>query len=75
MPETTKVRFGLQSARELEFEVEDAKAVIEAVEKARDGGVGLVWVTDAKGDRHGIAVDKLAFLEVQGEDQDRGVGF
>ena len=74
MSDTVKVRIGLEGARELELVVADGDAVAKALEKAIGKG-GLVWVEDAKGDRHGIAVERLAFVEVEGEDKGAGVGF
>ncbi len=76
MIETVKVRIGLQSARELELDVEDGDAVAEQLEAATaDNGAGIVWITDAKGNRHGIAIEKLAFVEVEGEATRPGIGF
>ncbi len=75
MIETVKVRIGLQSARELELDVEDGDAVAEQLESARNNGAGIVWITDAKGNRHGIAIEKLAFVEVEGEATRPGIGF
>jgi hypothetical protein len=75
MTDVVRVRIGVQGARELELEVEDAEAVRSDVEEALAAGVALVWVTDAKGNRFGLVVDKLAFIQVdQGADRG-GVGF
>jgi hypothetical protein len=74
MSDTVKVRIGLEGARELEIDVEDGEAVAATLEAGLAAG-GIVWVVDAGGDRHGIAVDKLAFVEVQGDDSSSGVGF
>ena len=75
MSDTTKIRIALQMARELEFEVEDANAVVAEIEKAMADDGDLVWVVDAKGTRHGVSVDKIAFVEVEGEAKHGGVGF
>jgi hypothetical protein len=75
MADTIKVRIGMQMARELEFEVDDAEAMVKSLEKALGNGDALVWIADSKGHRHGIAVSKIAFLEVQGEEHPFGVGF
>ena len=75
MPDTTKIRIAQQMARELEFEVDDADAAVSAIEKAMAADDDLVWIVDSKGNRHGIAVDKLAFVEVESEDNGSGVGF
>ncbi len=71
----TKVRIGVQSARELELEVEDGEEVARQLETALGSGEALSWVVDSKGDRHGIAIDKLAFVQIEGEAARKGVGF
>lgn len=75
MSTTTKIRIGLQMARELEFEVEDVDAVIADLEKALANGEGSLWITDAKGVRHAIAAGKVAFVEVDADEEAGGVGF
>jgi hypothetical protein len=74
MSDTVKVRIGVEGARELEIDVDDGDEVATLLENALSSG-GLVWVVDAKGDRHGVNADKLAFVEIQGEDHAGGVGF
>ncbi len=71
----TKVRIGVQAARELELEVEDGEAVVEQLEAALDAGEAISWIVDTRGDRHGIAMGKLVFVQVEGEADRRGVGF
>ena len=73
--DTIKVRIGLEGARELEFDVDDGEALIKDVEGAIKKGEALVWVTDARGDRHGLAAGKIAFVQVEGEKAPGGVGF
>lgn len=75
MARATKIRIAVESSRELEFEVDDPDAVAGALEKGLAGGDEIVWITDAKGNRHGIRVANLAFVEIEGEDQRSGVGF
>ena len=75
MSDTTRIRIAQQMARELEFEVDDADAAIESIEAAMAADGDLVWIVDSKGNRHGIAVDKLAFVEVEADDKPSGVGF
>jgi hypothetical protein len=72
---TVKVRIGLDGARELEFDVPDGETLVKDVETAITRGDTLMWVTDARGDRHGVAVAKIAFVEVEGEKAAGGVGF
>ena len=73
--DTVKVRIGLEGVRELEFDVDDGERLIKDVEAAIAKGGGLLWVTDARGDRHGLAVAKIAFVQVEGEKTAGGVGF
>lgn len=75
MPEATKVRIAVEASRELEFEVDDAEKMVKALEKGLSAGDQVVWITDAKGDRHGIRVANLAFVEIEGGDRRSGVGF
>ena len=35
----------------------------------------LLWLTDSKGRKLGIPIDKLAYVEIAGADADRKVGF
>lgn len=74
MADTVTVRIGLQSVRELEIEVEDAETVVKAVTEAMSADDPVAWITDAKGTRHGIAVDKLGFIGVEGLEA-KTVGF
>jgi len=69
-----RIRIGLQSVREIEVEVEDADAVVAAVKAAMTGDDLIAWITDTKETRHGIAVDKLAFIQVDAEEE-KMVGF
>lgn len=75
MADTVKVRIAMQSVRELELEVEDGDAVAAQIVEAVEAGDGLVWIEDAKGNRHGLASDKLAFVEIEGVADRRGIGF
>jgi hypothetical protein len=75
MSDTTRIRIAQQMARELEFEVDDADAAVASIEAAMTSNGDLVWIVDSKGNRHGIAVDKLAFVEVEADDKPSGVGF
>jgi len=68
------MRIGLQSVREIELEVDDADDVIAALTAAMTAEDPLAWVTDTKHTRHGIAVDKLAFVQVDAAEP-KMVGF
>ena len=68
-----KMRIGVEGARELEIEVDDLAGAVSGLEKGLADG-SLIWITDSKGDRHGIVGGRLAFVEVESSD-DRSVGF
>lgn len=68
------VRIGVRSARELELEVDDPTAVSAAYEKALKGKDSILWITDTREHRFGIAIDSVAFIEIE-RPLDRGVGF
>jgi hypothetical protein len=72
--ETVKVRFGMAATRELEIEVEPGHNIASEFEAAVDDGAELLWVTDTRGHRHGIVVEKVAFLEIDAPSR-RDVGF
>ena len=69
-----KVRIGVKSVRELELEVDDPAEVSASFEKALKGKDQVLWITDTREHRFGIAIDSIAFIEVERPD-DRGVGF
>jgi hypothetical protein len=72
------VRIGLiQNAKELELQLEDdadAAGVRQQVEAAVQSG-GTLWLTDRKGRQLGVAVDKLAYVEIGSPDDGRRIGF
>ena len=71
-----QVRIGLSMApREVEIDVEDGEAMAVEIEKAMAEGQALVWVTDSSGIRHGLAVDKIAFIELESQGPKPGIGF
>ena len=74
MSEITKVRIGMTSARELELEMDDGSDIGKALEKALDKGDDIFWLTDSKGQRHGMLLDKIAFVEID-TPEERAVGF
>ncbi len=67
------MRIGVEGARELELEVEDLDVAVSSLEAGLSDG-SIVWITDSKGDRHGIVGGRLAFVEIESND-DRSVGF
>ena len=71
----TKVRIGLEGARELEFEVADPATVRDAVAAALADGDAMVSITDVRGNAYGLVTKKIAFYEIEGADPRSGVGF
>ncbi len=73
----TEVRIGIiQVPRELSVEVEDkADDVIKQVSKAMADSDGLLWLTDSKGRKVGVTLEKLAYVEVEPDSSPRAVGF
>ena len=75
MSDITKVRIGIQGARELELEVEDAAETQKVIEAGIVSDDPILWVTDTRGHRYGLATDKLAFVEIEGDTAAAGIGF
>ena len=72
-----EVKIGVvYSAKELSIEL-DGKAdeIVAAMEDALRGGAPVIWLTDKKGRRVGVPVDKVAYIEVAEEDTAKRVGF
>ena len=72
--ETVKVRFGMSSTRELEIEVEPGHDIATEFESATGKGTAVLWIRDTRGHRHGIIVEKVAFIEIESARR-RDVGF
>ncbi|MDQ1458010.1 MAG: hypothetical protein QOH28_3630 [Actinomycetota bacterium] len=72
-----EVRIGVvYTARELTVETDDSvDAVTAAIEGAMSTGDSLLWLTDTKGRRIGVPVDKIAYVEVAVDAGGRKVGF
>ena len=68
-----KMRIGIEGARELEIEIDDLETAAQDLETGLTDRA-IVWITDTKGDRHGIVSGRLAFVEIE-EARDRSVGF
>lgn len=73
------VRIGIiQSAKELDLELPDdvdSEKVIDEVMNAVSTASGMVWLTDRKGRRVGVATSKLAYIELAPDTEGRRVGF
>lgn len=78
MPTTstkTRVKIGLTFApREVDIDVDDGEAFIRDFEAAVTAG-GVWWVTDREGHRHGLVVDKIAYVDIELGERDRTIGF
>jgi hypothetical protein len=72
-----EVRIGVTNTpKELTLEYEgDTDSAVKAVEKAFADGAAMVWFESAKGRRIGVPTDKLAYIEVEGEEGNKRVGF
>jgi hypothetical protein len=72
-----EVKIGVvYTTKELIVDADDkVDDVIKTVDAAlQDGGGPLLWLTDRKGRRVGVPVDKIAYIEV-GEEENKRVGF
>jgi len=72
--ETIKVRFGMAATRELEIEVEPGHDIASEFEASMVGAAPILWVVDSRGHRHGIVLEKVAFVEIESARR-RDVGF
>jgi len=70
-----RVRIGVtMTARELDLEVADAEEVIRSFRQAVEDGEKILWLVDEEGRRHGLVVDKIAYLDVEADKSPR-IGF
>ena len=72
-----EIRIGvIYTPREIVLDMgDDAETVSATIETAVREKSSLLWLTDAKGRRLGIPIDKLAYVEIAGSDAERKVGF
>jgi hypothetical protein len=69
-----RAKIGLSHVpREVDLDVDDADDFMREFEDAVAGGARVWWVTDREGHRHGIVVDKIAYIDVE-PSRDRRVG-
>jgi hypothetical protein len=73
MAKAGKLRIAMEGARELEVDVDDVDTAVASLEAGVDNE-SIVWLTDSKGDRHGIVGGRLAFVIVE-LSSDRSIGF
>lgn len=71
-----KVRIGIADAeRVVELEVDDAKGFERTVEEAFAGETSLLWFEDTKRRRVGIPRERVAYVEIETDDDRQSVGF
>ncbi len=72
-----EVRIGVvYTARELTVETDDSvDGVTATIESAMSKGDTIMWLTDKKGRRVGVPVDKIAYVEIVTDAGSRKVGF
>jgi hypothetical protein len=72
-----ELRIGVvHTPRELELELDsNADDVVKLIDDGLASGKALVWVTDTKGRRVGLAADKIAYVEIDDGAASRTVGF
>jgi hypothetical protein len=72
-----EVRIGVvYTARELTVETDDSvDGVTATIDDAMAKGDSVLWLTDTKGRRIGVPVDKIAYVEVAADAGGRKVGF
>ncbi|MGH9063167.1 MAG: DUF3107 domain-containing protein [Acidimicrobiales bacterium] len=73
------VRIGIsQTPKEIEVEIaEDADRdqLLSEIGALLDKGDGVLWLTDRRGRRFGVAVPKITYVEVGTTSDERRVGF
>ncbi len=69
-----RVRIGLaDTGTDVDVDIEDADAFVKELEEAIESGASLLWVEDPERGRYGIAVNKIAYVHIEGEST-RSVG-
>jgi hypothetical protein len=61
--------------REIDVDVDDAEALVNAFMEAMAGGEKVLWVTDEEGRRHGLVVDRIVYVDVEADRTRHGIGF
>ena len=72
-----ELRIGVvHTPKELSVEFDGtADEIVATIDDAVKGGAAIVWITDTKGRRLGILVDKIAYVEVDEDGANKRVGF
>lgn len=73
------VRIGVTyTAKEIELELGDdvdRDTVVKQIEQALSGDSAVLWLNDRKGRMVGVPADKVAYVEISAEHEERRVGF
>jgi hypothetical protein len=72
-----EIRIGVvHSPKEVRVEVDgDGAEQVQAVEQALAGKESVLWLKDKLGNRSGVPVDKIAYVEIEADHGTRKVGF
>lgn len=71
-----KVRIGIaETNKVVEFDVDDPAAFEESVEATYSGESSLLWFEDSRKRRVGIPRERLGFVEIETDADNRSVGF
>lgn len=71
-----EVRIGVvHTPKELTLDLDSVEDAVKMIDNALKGGDALVWLTDSKGHRVGVALEKLAYIEIESEEGSKRVGF
>lgn len=74
-----ELRIGVvQGSRDVEIELADdvdREKLLSELDKLMSQGDGVFWVSDRKGKRVGVAVPRIAWIEMGPGSGDRRVGF
>jgi hypothetical protein len=66
----------LHTPKELSLELDGtADDLAKKVDAALQGGASVLWLTDSKGRRVGVAVEKIAYVEIHEDEAHKRVGF
>ncbi|MFP5319040.1 MAG: DUF3107 domain-containing protein [Acidimicrobiia bacterium] len=72
------IRIGMiYTPKELEIELADdaGAGIVDEITEAVTKDTGMLWLTDRKGRRVGVATAKVAWVELGPESEGRRVGF
>jgi hypothetical protein len=72
-----ELRIGVvHTPKELSLELDGtADEIVGTIDKAMADGNPIVWITDTKGRRVGIPVQRIAYVEVDEDGANKRVGF